>query len=191
VAKAAKSNTRLLLRGARDRVTREFHRPSYAEKLLVKWIGGGMLPWGYRAWDGYCRRGMSVEDMIRTFWSKPFQITINWEENYASLLVTLGGARFVLLGVWVSGEVLETLLAATAAPARAAKSSKKRVPPPTERGELKPWVFDQMKNDPNRDDGDYAFRLWQRCGERGPLKTIRNYVSKIRKEFRQEPSKGS
>jgi hypothetical protein len=123
LAKAVgKPTTRLLLKDARARVVGAVHARHYAEKLIVKWIVSGRLPWGYEAWDGHTWAGMSADGMIRALWSKPYRVDINWEESFASMLVTFGGARFYVYGLWVAAERLKALLK----PLRTTKEAVKR-----------------------------------------------------------------
>lgn len=178
MAKAGKSSTQLLLKDARARAIEVLHTPGRAGELLVKWIVGRNLPWGCKTWDGVCPAGVPAENVIYVFWNDPRRVEINWEQSSALRRVTIGGGRFVLLGVWVSGEALETLLAVTAESEGmpAGLSGAKR------------YVFNRMKSNPPR-KGDRSYVREQLYDDRPEefaattLKTFQNIAGHYRKRF--------
>lgn len=180
-----KATTQILLKDALARVVAEVQVPHYAQQLIVRWIAKGQLPWGQKTWDGYCWRGKSPEEMIRDLWIRPIQVHVDWEHSCASVLVTLGGARFVVYSVWVAVETLDTLLASldntnisTLTPSRPLTKAGRP------RGEVDRWVYKHMKDHRTEiSASNYVTNLFRRNPYGASKKTIGNIVGVYRKEF--------
>jgi hypothetical protein len=188
VAKARpKPITQLLLKDALARAVAEVHVRHHAQQLIIQWIASGQLPWSWKTWAGYFWRGMSLEDMVREFWIKPSRVRVDWEESCASVLITLGGARFVLYGVRVEPKALDKLLAslpgmATPKTARSPAKSK----PVKWRGEVHRFVHNHMKNHFSEIFArDYVTRLYGNNPFQVSKDRLQNIVGYYRGEVRR------
>jgi hypothetical protein len=183
VAKARpKPITQLLLKDALARAVAELHARHRAQELIIQWIAGEQLPWGWKTWGGYCWHGMSPDDMIRVLWKK--QVRVNWEQSYAFVLITLGGATFTLYGVWVEPKILDKLLASLpgmATPKTAKPPVKSR--PVKWRGEVHRFVHNHMKNHFSEIFArDYVTRLY----DNNPLQVSKDRLQNIVGYYRGE-----
>jgi hypothetical protein len=113
--------TQLSLRDARTRVATALDCPPQdAERFITHWCFKRSLEWGSRAIDGSIRvpKGMTQRQAAdaaqRELFSNPDAVQFNFDENWITKTIginEMGAIRFKVLGVWVSAEALEELLA--------------------------------------------------------------------------------
>jgi hypothetical protein len=162
VAKAGAKSTSpivwLSLAQALALVTEIYLSPSYAKRLLTKWLQAGRIRWQSRAFDGFIPKGLAWQAELPSLWSDPDCLWIYWDEGRVRKVVRQREGppyRFDVIGIRLArddilrclplreGALAQTLDVATVS-ATGTVSGPGRAPKPVRPKSPQRQVFDSL-----------------------------------------------
>ena len=102
VAKSTSPIVWLSLAQALALVAEIYLSPSYAKRLLTKWLQAGRIRWQSRAFDGYIPKGLAWQAELPSLWSDPNCLWIYWDEGRVRKVVRRregSSYRFDVIGI--------------------------------------------------------------------------------------------